>query len=138
MRGGEQGNIFHSPPQTDFIRLSLNPTNATPNTSENEPITPPTSLSSDDDDATDDEEERAIDDELDAVFTPEFRLVNRDDPEAYSFNTPKYSAHKLPKDVVDASAEGEAGLREFMGTWREVLRRQEREEAEEEEGGEGS
>ena len=64
------------------------------------------------------------------VFTPEFRLVNRDDPEAYNFNTPQYSAHKLPKDVVDASADGEAGLREFMGTWREIVARQEQEDRE--------
>lgn len=64
------------------------------------------------------------------VFTPEFRLVNRDDPEAYSFNTPQYSAHKLPKDVVDASTDGEAGLREFMGTWREIVAKQEREDRE--------
>ena len=64
-------------------------------------------------------------------FTPEFRLINRDDPEAYSFNTPQYSAHKLPRDVVDASADGEAGLREFLGTWREIVERQEREEREE-------
>lgn len=130
MRGGEQGNVSLSPPQENFIRLSIKPnTNATLNNEDNETITPPTSLSSDDDE-DEDEEERAVDDELDAVFTPEFRLVNRDDPEAYSFNTPKYSAHKLPKDVVDASADGEAGLREFMGTWREVVRRQEREDAE--------
>lgn len=61
------------------------------------------------------------------VFTPEFRLVNRDDPEAYRFNTPQYSAHKLPKDVVDASNDGEAGLREFMGTWREIVAKQENE-----------
>ena len=33
---------------------------------------------------------------------PEFRLVQRDDPEAYQFNSTKYSAHKIPRDVVDA------------------------------------
>ena len=59
---------------------------------------------------------------------PVFRTVKRDDPEAYSFNTPQYSAHKLPKDVVDAGADGEAGLREFMGRWRDVVSLQEREE----------
>ncbi|CAO1604159.1 hypothetical protein XANCAGTX0491_007724 [Xanthoria calcicola] len=62
------------------------------------------------------------------IFTPEFRLVNRDDPEAYAFNTPRYSAHKMPKDVVDASGGGEAGLREFMGRWREIMREQERDD----------
>ena len=56
---------------------------------------------------------------------PTFRLVARDDPEAYSFNTPQYSAHKLPKDVVDAGADGEAGLREFMGRWRDIVAGQE-------------
>jgi len=71
------------------------------------------------------------DEKEEEVFTPEFRLVNRDDPEAYSFNTPQYSAHKLPKDVVDASANGEAGLREFMGTWREIVAKQAREERDE-------
>lgn len=71
------------------------------------------------------------DEKEEEVFTPEFRLVNRDDPEAYNFNTPQYSAHKLPKDVVDASANGEAGLREFMGTWREIVAKQAREERDE-------
>ncbi|KAL8931382.1 MAG: hypothetical protein Q9216_007219, partial [Gyalolechia sp. 2 TL-2023] len=61
------------------------------------------------------------------ISTPEFRLVGRNDPEAYSFNTPQYSAHKLPKDVVDASGDGEAGLREFMGRWREIVKEQEEE-----------
>jgi len=36
---------------------------------------------------------------VDNVGTPELRLVKKDDPEAYSFNTPQYSAHKLPKEV---------------------------------------
>ncbi|KAL8734554.1 MAG: hypothetical protein Q9166_001454 [cf. Caloplaca sp. 2 TL-2023] len=70
--------------------------------------------------------EKAEAEEEEDIFTPEFRLVNRDDPEAYAFNTPRYSAHKMPKDVVDASGGGEAGLREFMGRWREVVREQER------------
>jgi len=121
MRGAEHGNATPDP-RTNIVRLSLNH-NRTSSSDQNGHITPPTSLSSDEDD-----EERAVDDELDAIFIPEFRLVNRDDPEAYSFNTPQYSAHKLPKDVVDASADGEAGLREFMGTWRDVVARQERED----------
>ncbi|MCJ1462515.1 hypothetical protein MMC07_001117 [Pseudocyphellaria aurata] len=62
------------------------------------------------------------------TFEPEFRLVKRDDPEAYGFSTPQYSAHKLPKDVVDASADGGTGLRDFMGQWREILARQKSEE----------
>jgi hypothetical protein len=52
---------------------------------------------------------------------PLFRLVGRDDPEAYNFNTPQFSAHKLPKDVVDASMDGQGGLREFLAQWRDVV-----------------
>ncbi|KAL9089793.1 MAG: hypothetical protein Q9165_005587 [Trypethelium subeluteriae] len=52
---------------------------------------------------------------------PELRLVGRDDPEAYSFNTPQYSAHKLPKEVVDASQEGHGGIREFAEQWKDIL-----------------
>ena len=50
-------------------------------------------------------------------FSPELRLVGRDDPEAYSFNSPLYSAHKLPKDVVDASMGGQGGIRDFLSRW---------------------
>ena len=74
-----------------------------------------------------------LDNEDNQQELPEFRLVNRDDPEAYVFNTPRYSAHKLPKDVVDASGDGEAGLREFMGRWRDVVRAQEKEDEDEDE-----
>ena len=53
-------------------------------------------------------------------FTPEFRLVSRDDPEAYQFATTKYSAHKLPRDVVDAgmTPEGMAGM---MAEWKRAM-----------------
>jgi hypothetical protein len=56
------------------------------------------------------------------VWAPEFRLVKQDDPEAYGFSTPQYSAHKLPKDVVDASRGGEGNLREFALQWQEAQR----------------
>lgn len=75
------------------------------------------------------EEEEEEEEEL--PFLPEVRLVKKDDPEAYSFTSPQYSAHKLPKDVVDASRgeiEGEGGLREFMGRWRDIVARQDAEE----------
>lgn len=55
------------------------------------------------------------------LFVPEFRLIKRDDPEAYSFNSPQYSAHKLPADVVEASQSGPGPLREFAEQWKEVL-----------------
>lgn len=62
-------------------------------------------------------------------WRPEFRLVRKNDPEAYSFSTPQYSAHKMPKDVVDASASGD-GLREFARDWKEILEKRQREDAE--------
>lgn len=68
------------------------------------------------------------------IWRPELRLIRKSDPEAYSFSTPQYSAHKLPKDVVDASQSGE-GLREFARDWQNILaKRQKEEEAEQSEG----
>jgi hypothetical protein len=63
-------------------------------------------------------------DDVEDAFAPEFRLVHRDDPEAYGFTTPQYSAHKLPRDVVDASRGGEGSMREFANQWKEVLAKQ--------------
>lgn len=117
MRGEEQGSANEL--QDGIVRLSLIENGSVNRRSD-----------SDDEQQVEDDESELEDQEEDA-FTPEFRLVNRDDPEAYNFNTPQYSAHKLPKDVVDASADGEAGLREFMGTWREIVARQEKEDREE-------
>lgn len=70
--------------------------------------------------------EEVFEEELPSM--PEFRVVNRDDPEAYSFSTPQFSAHKLPKDVVDAVGDGQAGLTEFMGQWRDIVKKQEEDE----------
>ena len=58
------------------------------------------------------------------VFEPEFRLVGRDDPEAYQFSATKYSAHKLPKEVVDASGISGGGMRELMEGWKRALDKQ--------------
>lgn len=66
-----------------------------------------------------------------STLVPEIRLVKHDDPEAYNFSTSQYSAHKLPKDVVDASIDGGAGLVEFMGRWREIVASQEKDAANE-------
>jgi hypothetical protein len=76
--------------------------------------------------STDESEEDEV---LPDLFVPEFRLVKRDDPEAYNFTTAQYSAHKLPKDVVDASS-GEGNLREFAMQWREAQRIAEQQAAE--------
>ena len=63
------------------------------------------------------------------LWLPELRLIHKNDPEGFSFNSPQYSAHKLPKDVVDASQSGE-GLREFARDWQNVLARRQTEDAE--------
>lgn len=73
----------------------------------------------------DDEEEEEADEEL---WLPELRLVLKTDPEAYNFSTQRYSAHKLPKDVVDASQSGE-GLMEFARDWKKILEERQREDA---------
>ncbi|KAJ5887673.1 Cell division cycle protein [Penicillium taxi] len=63
-----------------------------------------------------------------ALFLPEVRLIKKNDPEAYQFSTPQYSAHKVPKDLVDASLAGPGGMSEFMGKWQDILQNQMREE----------
>lgn len=55
------------------------------------------------------------------VWKPEIRLVRKDDPEAYSFASPQYSAHKLPREVVEASMSGESGMREFANQWKKMM-----------------
>lgn len=81
----------------------------------------------------DSEDDSDVEEEL---WLPELRLVRKTDPEAYTFNTPQYSAHKLPKDVVEASQSGE-GLREFARDWQNILARRQREDAEAGESSEG-
>ena len=83
MRGEEQGSADKT--QDGVVRLSLNSNGL-----------PSGGVGLDEEQGEDEEEESEEEEDL---FTPEFRLVDRDDPEAYNFNTPQYSAHKLPKDV---------------------------------------
>ncbi|KAF2840408.1 cell cycle control protein [Patellaria atrata CBS 101060] len=106
-----------SPVEEQFLRMSLH-SGAIILTTEESP-------ESQNSDESDDEEEEDADDEL---FIPEVRLVHKDDPEAYGFTTPQYSAHKLPRDVVDASRGGEGSLREFADQWKEVLAKRQRED----------
>ncbi|KAF2826300.1 cell division cycle protein-like protein [Ophiobolus disseminans] len=73
------------------------------------------------------------DDDVEEIWQPEFRMVRRDDPEAYGFTTPQFSAHKLPKDVVDASREGGGGMREFAMQWQEAQKLSEQQRAEDSE-----
>jgi hypothetical protein len=65
--------------------------------------------------------DEASDDEGDEEdFTPELRLIEKEDAAAYNLASPQYSAHKLPKDVVDAGMSGEGGMRAFARKWREM------------------
>lgn len=61
--------------------------------------------------------------EADTAFDPEFRLVQRDDPEAYQFASTKYSAHKLPREVVDASM-APGGMKSMMEEWNKVMNKE--------------
>ncbi|KFZ14513.1 hypothetical protein V501_03212 [Pseudogymnoascus sp. VKM F-4519 (FW-2642)] len=71
-------------------------------------------------------EEEATDTEDEGVeelpFKAEFRVVKKDDPEAYNFGTAPYSAHKLPKEVVDAGEEGGEAWRVIMERWEKLGR----------------
>lgn len=79
------------------------------------------------------DEEDTDDEDVEEIWQPEFRLVRRDDPEAYGFATPQYSAHKLPKDVVDAGRDGGGGMREFAMQWQEAQKLAEQQRAEDSE-----
>ncbi|KAH7058935.1 cell division cycle protein-like protein [Macrophomina phaseolina] len=107
-----------------FVRLKLAPQNAAALGTDTAAL----SKSADEDDDSDAKTETPVsdsDDEADEeIWIPELRLVKKDDPEAYSFASPAYSAHKLPKDVVDASQAGEGGMREFAEKWKEILARE--------------
>jgi hypothetical protein len=73
-----------------------------------------------------------IPEDEDTIFDPEFRLIQRDDPEAYQFATTKYSAHKMPKDVVDASM-APGGMKDMMEEWKKVMDKQVEESSEDDE-----
>ncbi|EKD16429.1 uncharacterized protein L3040_008530 [Drepanopeziza brunnea f. sp. 'multigermtubi'] len=75
----------------------------------------PLEKSSDEDTTTEDEDAEEV------AWKPEMRLVRKDDPEAYSFASPQYSAHKLPRDVVDASLGGESAMRDFANNWKGMM-----------------
>ncbi|GIJ89992.1 hypothetical protein Asppvi_008938 [Aspergillus pseudoviridinutans] len=110
-------------PEESFVRLSLNGAN---------PIAE--DVNGDDGSESEEEEIEHADDGDDSPFLPEFRLVKRDDPEAYSFSTPQYSAHKLPREVVDASLSGPGGMSEFLGKWQDILAKQTQEDTDSDDG----
>ncbi len=88
--------------------------------------TPSIHVSTSDEDTEDDTVEEL-------PFKPEFRIVHKDDPEAYNFGTAPYSAHKLPRDVVDASSQGRGAMRELIEQWERLMRGEELEEESDEE-----
>ncbi|RDA86923.1 hypothetical protein CP532_1842 [Ophiocordyceps camponoti-leonardi (nom. inval.)] len=69
-------------------------------------------------DDVDDEEIGDVDADLEAV--PELRIIERNDPAAFNFSGHQYSAHKMPREVVEAGNLGEAGMREFAQRWRDL------------------
>ncbi|PLB37308.1 cell proliferation protein CDC123 [Aspergillus candidus] len=101
--------------EEQFVRISLNGDITTHNGA-GEEIEDIDSESDDDEDLDEDDE--------DSPFLPEFRLIKRDDPEAYAFTTTQYSAHKLPQEVVEASMTGPGGMSEFLGKWQDILAKQ--------------
>lgn len=112
-------------PEGSFVRLSLNGNNAS--------IPQPGPDAEDFETESEEEEEDPAADDI-SPFLPEFRLIKRDDPEAYAFTSPQYSAHKMPKEVVDASLAGPGGMSEFLGKWQDILAKQvEEDEAESDE-----
>jgi D123 len=97
-----------APLEDEVVRLSIKDDG--PSTAEPEPS----------DESLDEDEDE--DEDIENVSSlPELRLVRRDDPEAYGFTTPQYSAHKLPRDVVDASRAGAGGMESFMRQWKDLL-----------------
>ncbi|KAI9656373.1 MAG: hypothetical protein M1831_004625 [Alyxoria varia] len=52
----------------------------------------------------------------------ELRLIKETDPEAWNMSTPAYSAHKLPREVVDATQAGDGGqgMSELLEQWRDL------------------
>ncbi|KAJ6142029.1 hypothetical protein N7497_011128 [Penicillium chrysogenum] len=107
----------------EFVRISLQDGKVMPSGTTEE-------LEKEDDLSSDSEEEDKVaegDDEQ-APFLPEFRLIKKDDPEAYAFSSTQYSAHKVPRELVDASLEGPGGMSEFMGQWQDILKKQEQDD----------
>lgn len=68
------------------------------------------------------EEDTDAEDVEELPFKAEFRTVKKDDPEAYNFGTAPYSAHKLPKEVVEAGCEGGEAWRAVMEQWEKLGR----------------
>ncbi|KAI9897206.1 hypothetical protein N3K66_008228 [Trichothecium roseum] len=75
-------------------------------------------------DGGEDTSDETDDDDPDVEFAPErgpeLRIIEKDDPAAFNFSSTQYSAHKLPREVVDAASAGEGGMRQFAQQWRSM------------------
>jgi hypothetical protein len=120
-----------APIEEEFVRLSLKSDNR--DLAEN---IQDHSSQAGDDSASEQEEDDEDEDVEDLSVFPELRLVRRDDPEAYGFTTPQYSAHKLPRDVVDASQAGPGGMGSFMRQWQDLLAKEHQQQQDESSGDE--
>ncbi|KAG9534427.1 D123-domain-containing protein, partial [Aureobasidium melanogenum] len=89
------------PPKEEVVRIPIRPAGAP---AEAQGQSDPQVIDAKEGEVTEGRTDLEDDDEEadEEIWVPEFRLIRKDDPEAYSFNTPQYSAHKLPRDVVDA------------------------------------
>lgn len=56
----------------------------------------------------------------DIIDLPELRLVRKDDPEAWNYCSSKFSAHKMPLEVVNAGS-GMHSMAEFAENWKDIL-----------------
>ncbi|QKX57079.1 uncharacterized protein TRUGW13939_04187 [Talaromyces rugulosus] len=121
-----------APIEEEFVRLSLKSDNGDLAGDHQD-----RSSEAGDDSASDQEEDDEEDSDVeDLSIFPELRLVRRDDPEAYGFTSPQYSAHKLPRDVVDASQAGPGGMESFMRQWQDLLAKEHQRQQDESSDGE--
>ncbi|RPA86147.1 D123-domain-containing protein [Ascobolus immersus RN42] len=56
------------------------------------------------------------------IELPELRLVRKDDPEAWNYTSSKFSAHKMPLEVVNAG-DGMHSMAEFAEKWKDILQK---------------
>lgn len=99
----------------ETVRLPLRLNTGTDQLSLTEPEDPPNDSGVENDSDDDDDVEEL-------PYRAEFRTVKKDDPEAYNFGTAPYSAHKLPKEVVEAGCEGGDAWKLVMEQWEKLGR----------------
>ncbi|KAM5506605.1 hypothetical protein McanMca71_002198 [Microsporum canis] len=68
-----------------------------------------------------DEDDKEDSDIEEVSELPLFLLLSGGNPAGTNMNAAPFSAHKLPKDVVDASKSGPGGMSEFLTQWRDIM-----------------